>query len=215
SLQGKVPAQQLWLDFSRKAVGYEPGAAEAWWDSHRDQEPRTDYRHIFNMARERGMQRVASVDAFPPVPEPDPHSDLVDVVPPDVQPTGRTLIRLSGPEFSNIVKQLEQVLCPEAYTQGGHLVRTGEAHTDHKIQRSTDAIMLLPATKGWARIRFGELCEFQKYIKSEGDWVSVAPSAEHIDALLDRGGWNILRPLAAVTRAPFLREDGSVCDTPG
>ena len=31
------PAEQLWLDFSRKAVGYEAGAAEAWWAAHRSQ----------------------------------------------------------------------------------------------------------------------------------------------------------------------------------
>src|SRR5208337_676950 len=123
SLQGKVPAQQLWLDFSRKAVGYEPGAAEQWWDSHRDQAPRSDYRHIFNMARQRGMLRVASVDAFSPVPQDPalnrPNGDLVDVVPPEVPgvPGGRILIRLSEPEFSSIVKQLEGVLLPEAYTQ--------------------------------------------------------------------------------------------------
>lgn len=209
------PAERLWLDFSSKAVGYEPGAAEAWWASHRSQDPRTDYRHIFNMARQRGMQRVASVDAFTPVPEAEPHSDLVDVVPPEA-PTGeRTLIRLSEARFSEILDQLESTLNPFVYTQGSHLVRTSEAHNDGAIQRNTDAVMLIIATKEWARKRFGELCDFQKYIKSEGDWFSVAPSAEHINTMLGLGSWNTLRPLDAIARAPFLRDDGSICDTPG
>jgi hypothetical protein len=212
SLQGSRPAEQLWLDFSRKAVGYEPGAAEAWWASHRSQEPRTDYRHIFNMARQRGMMKVADPAAFTPVPEPDA---LVDVVPPEVPANPRTLIRLSEAEFSNITKQLEQAITPEVYTQGSHLVRTTEAHTDETIQRSADALMLIPATKGWARIRFGEICEFQKYVASQGEWRPVAPSAEHINTLLDRGSWTTFRPLDAIARAPFLREDGSICDAPG
>jgi hypothetical protein len=213
------PAERLWLDFSSKAVGYEPGAAEAWWTSHRGQETRSDYRHIFNMARRLGMQRVASVDAFPPVvADPLPaNADLIDVVPPEVQavPGQRSLVRLSEARFSEILDQLEDVLNPFVYTQGPSLVRTSEAHNDGAIQRSTDALMLTPATKEWARKRFGQLCDFQKYIKSESDWLSVAPSAEHINTMLGLGSWNTLRPLDAIARAPFLRDDGSICDTPG
>jgi hypothetical protein len=212
------PAEQLWLDFSRKAVGYEPGAAEAWWSSHRAQAPRTDYRHIFNMARQRGMQRVASPDDFPPIAEDNSpaaaNSDLVDVVPPEVG-AARPMVRISGAEFSNIIKQLEEILNPYVYTQGARLVRTSEAHDDGAIQRSADAVMLIPATPGWARIRFGELCDFVKYNVREGEWVPVAPSAEHIGTFMDRGGWTTLRPLDAIARSPFLRLDGSICDTPG
>lgn len=208
------PAEQLWLDFSRKAVGYEPGAAEAWWSSHRMQEPRSDYRHIFNMARKLGMQRVADPAAFAPVPEADPHSDLVDVVPPDVG-EARTLIRVSGAEFSNIVKQLEEILSPHVYTQGSHLTRTSEAHSDGVIRRSADAMMLIPATEGWSRIKFGELCDFVKYNVRQDEWVPIAPSMEHIGALMDRGSWTTLRPIDAVARAPFLRDDGTICDVRG
>ena len=65
-----------------------------------------------------------------------------------------------GGEFAEITKQLERVISPHVYTQGSHLVRTSEAHDDGEIQRSSDALMLIGATKGWARIRFGELCIF-------------------------------------------------------
>jgi hypothetical protein len=211
SLQGSRPAEQLWLDFSRKAVGYEAGAAEQWWASHRDQQPRSDFRRIFNMARQRGMQRVADPAAFAPVPEPDP---LIDVVPPEA-PTGKVPVRLSEAEFSNIVEQLETILTPHAYTQGRHLVRTSEAHDDGEIQRNADALMLIQATKEWARKRFGKLCDFQRYLKTEGIWVSVAPSVDHINNVLGQGSWNTLRPLDAIARSPFLREGGSICDVEG
>ncbi len=75
SLQGSRPAEQLWLDFSRKAVGYEPGAPEAWWAAHRGQAPRSDYRHIFNMARQRGLQRVADHLRFAEGARPQPAHD--------------------------------------------------------------------------------------------------------------------------------------------
>jgi hypothetical protein len=219
SLQFSRPIRQLWIDFSIKAIGYEPGAAEQWWLSHHTQAPRTDYRHIFNMARQRGMLKVASPDDFEPVESADPpaeaNSDLVDVMPPEALAGGRVIVRLSGYEFSDIVKNLEEIIRPYAYTQGGHLVRTTEAHTDGDIQRSADALMLIGASRGWASTRFGQLCDFQKYVAKQGEWRSVAPSAEHINAMLDLGGWTILRPLDAIARAPFLRADGSICDTAG
>lgn len=208
------PAQQLWYDFSAKAVGYEAGAAEAWWDSHVGQAPRTDYRHIMNMARQRGMQRVASVDAFPPVAEPLPNNDLVDVVPPEVS-AGPPIVRISGPNFTDNVNQLEEIITPHIYTQGANLVRTTEAHTDGAIQRNADGLMLIPATLGWARVKFGKLCEFQKYDARKEEWITVAPNTELINSLLDQGGWTVLRPLDAIARAPFLRADGSICDLLG
>jgi hypothetical protein len=217
SLQGKRPAHQLWIDFSSKAAGFEPGAAERWWDTHRDQAPRTDYRHIFNMARQRGMLKVADVSAFEPVPDPAPNIDLVDVIPPavGVAPARRRLIRLVDANFSGILDELEEVLNPHVYTQGSSLVRTTEAHNDGAIQRNSDALMLIPATKEWARKRFGQLCDFQKYLSTKEEWVMVAPSAEHINNMLGLGSWNTLRPLDAIARAPFLRDDGSICDVAG
>jgi Primase C terminal 2 (PriCT-2) len=213
SLQGSErPAEQLWLHFSRKAVGYEPGAAEAWWASHRDQAPRSDYRHIFNMARKLGMQRVADPSAFSPVPALD--SDL-DVVPPEVATGAHRVIQISEARFSEILDELEDVLNPHVYTQGSHLTRTSEAHNDGAIQRNADAVILIPATKEWARKRFGQLCDFKKYLASKDEWISVAPPAEHINTMLGLGSWNTLRPLDAIARAPFLRDDGSICDVAG
>ena len=166
------------------------------------------------------MLRVASVDDFPPVPEPDSaaeaNSDLVDVLPPEAQADGeRRMIRLTGANFSGILDEMEEVLNPYVYTQGTHLARTSEAHNDGAIQRSTDALMLISASQEWARKRFGQLCDFKKYVATRDQWESVAPPAEHVSAMLGLGSWSTLRPLDAIARAPFLREDGSICDVAG
>jgi hypothetical protein len=184
-------------------------------------QPRSDFRRIFNMARQRGMQRIASPDDFPPVAAADSppaaNSDLVDVMPPETQitPGERRTILLIDANFPNILDELEEVISPYVYTQGSHLVRTSEAHNDAAIQRSADALMLVGASKDWARKRLGQLCDFKKYLSSREEWISVSPSAEHVNAMLGLGGWSTLRPLDAIARAPFLREDGSICDVLG
>jgi hypothetical protein len=214
SLQRTRSAEQLWYDFSRKAVGYEPDAAQAWWSAHRTQQPRSDFRHIFKLANSLGAPRVSDPASFPPVQEPPPNTDLVDVTPPEITP-GRPAVRLIDAEFSTIVDRLESYIEPHVYTQGTELVRTSEAHDDGEIQRNAAAVMLIPATREWARKRFGELVDFLRYSPKQEAWLPVAPSSEHINALLGLGGWRKLKPLDAIARAPYLRFDGSICDMPG
>ena len=40
-------------------------------------------------------------------------------------------------------------------------------------------------------------------------------SEKYANALLERKTWPFIRPLDAIVRAPFVREDGSICDQPG
>jgi hypothetical protein len=227
TLQTSRPAYQLWIDFSRKAAGYEKGAAEAWWEAHKNQTPRTDYRHIFKMARDRGMARVASVESFPPVVETPRGADessgsdgsdsadsgqgTIDVVPPVSQP----IIQLVQGNYSNIIDQMEEMMVPEIYVQGPHLVRRTQAHDDTKIRRMNDAIMLTMVTQEWLKKRYGELATIQKYLKSEGTWINTDLTTEYVNGVLNLGGWTKLRPLDAIARAPFVRTDGSICDEPG
>lgn len=180
-------------------------------------QPRSDFRRIFNMARQRGMQRVADPAEFPPVEEPPPNSDLVDVLPPEITP-GRTIIRVSPSNFAETIIQIERAIIPEVFTQGPNLVRMTEAKSVGAVRRNVDALdatMLIPASAGWARIRLDELCEFQQYSRRQEDWVTIPPPVDRVNTFLDRGSWVWLRPLDAIARAPFLREDGSICDTPG
>ncbi|MDE2105212.1 MAG: bifunctional DNA primase/polymerase [Patescibacteria group bacterium] len=58
---------ELWVDFSERAPNYERGAPQTWWAAHEGQEARSDYRHIFTMARRLGWKSIADIEAFPVV----------------------------------------------------------------------------------------------------------------------------------------------------
>ena len=201
-------------------------------------QPRSDYRRVFTLARKLGWNSTSSPEVFAPVPAEQSQSEsrrqsadgeaaqsdagdlsasateeIIDVTPPALPE--KPFVRLGSDNFSEIVDQLERILEPHVYTQGSQLTRPSEAHTVKEIERSSDAMMLTPATKAWARKRFGELATFQRYASKKADWYNVDPSAEHINTLLELGSWTILKPLDAIARAPFVREDGSICDTPG
>jgi putative DNA primase/helicase len=232
SLQATRPAEQLWLDFSRKAAGYEVGAPEAWWAAHyrAGTQTRTDYRHIFAMARQRGWGATSRPEDFPVVsvsaaprarenavpngPElpvqPDPGASALLAPEPD-----KPIVRLSAPNFSAIVDQLEVIAKPEIFTQANHLVYLTRGHEDDEIQRSADQKMLVPVTPEYAHKRLGELATFWKYNQKKEDWDETEPSVRHINTMIKQGSWLRLRPLDAIARAPFVRRDGSICDTPG
>lgn len=195
-------------------------------------QPRSDYRRIFALARKYGMARVASPESFALVSpdigsaERDGREDtLMDGGSTnesdgsiDVVPNGpiRPIIQISDSRFAEIVDQLETLLVPEVFVQGPGLVRRSEAHSAKEIQRSNDALMLVEVTADWIRKRTDEIAEWQLYIQKDGrGWVKTKPSQEHVNTLLNQRGWKKLRPLEAIARAPFVREDGSICDEPG
>lgn len=234
SLQGTRPVQSLWLDFSRKAAGYQEGAAEAWWDTHKHQTPRSDYRSILKLARDAGLPHVADPAAFPLVraeeehgdaagdgggaagggdqPAGGPDGDVINVVP---NAPAKPVVQLRGPDYSNIVDRLELMLVPQVFVQGTHLSRLVEPHADPHITRADDALMLVRVTSAWAMKRLGELCEWQTYSPKQGAWTGTKPSVDHINTLVNQSGWTQFRPLDAIARSPFVRPDGSICDVSG
>lgn len=233
SLEKTRPARQLWIEFSQKAAGYTPGAPEDWWETHHRAETRTDYRHIFGMARQRGWSATSAPEVFAPVADASPSARQVAPEPsnapgpdrPDTPAsTGSDLlaplpdkpdVRLVAKDFSQIIDQLEQIAQPELYTQGDHLVYRAPGHDDDEIRRSTDQIMLVRVSSAYARKRLGQLARFLKFDPKTESWSETAPSAEHINALIEQGTWTQLRPLDAIVRAPFVRQDGTICDTAG
>jgi len=104
---------------------------------------------------------------------------------------------------------------PEIYTQGSELVYLTPGHEDAEIQRANDQLMLVRVTSEYARKRLGELATFWKFNKKNEAWDQTSPSTEHINTLIKQGSWQRLRPLDAIARAPFVRRDGSICDTAG
>lgn len=228
SIQHTRPARQLWVDFSKKAAGYEEGAPESWWDTHVRSETRTDYRHIFTLARKRGWGAMSRPEDFAPVDDkkipdsgagpaggpdgPDAADPGLNVIPD--APT-KPIVQLIDRNFSAIIDRLEEVFKPEVYTQGVYLTRLMPGHEDDEIQRSVEQLMLVPVTKAYARKRAGEIATFMKFAPVKGTWYETSPSAEHVNAMIEQGAWRRLRPLDAIARAPFIRRDGSICDRAG
>lgn len=51
--------------FSKQADNYHEGDSEKWWAEHQGQTPRSDYRHIFTLARKLGWGVTAELSEFP------------------------------------------------------------------------------------------------------------------------------------------------------
>jgi putative DNA primase/helicase len=86
SIQKTRPAERLWFDFSKKAIGYEPGAPEQWWEAHKSYTPRCDYRHVFTLALKKGWNSTSAPEVFAPVtvqsaPPPPSILPLGEIVP--------------------------------------------------------------------------------------------------------------------------------------
>lgn len=64
----------LFSDFSRSAPNYVVSADDVWWSTHQDQTPRSDFRHIFTMARRLGWRSSAEPGDFPLV---EPRTELL------------------------------------------------------------------------------------------------------------------------------------------
>jgi hypothetical protein len=227
SLQATRPAEDLWISFSKDATGYEEGAPERWWETHRNQSPRVDYRYIINQAHRLGLPRIADVSAFTPVEQPDTEQtdngiggDSGASAGPDVGLVSdaplKPLLQISSTRYAEIIDQLEGIMQPYLYVQGDHLVHQNAPHGDEEIRRSTDALMLVRTSREWVMKRSDEVAQWQKWQREgKGKWVNTEPSTKHVNALFNQGSWTQLRPLDAIARSPFVRPDGSICDTPG
>lgn len=219
SLQHTRPARQLWFEFSKKAIGYEAGAAEQWWEAHYQQTPRSDYRHVFTIARGFGWGKSSDPTVFTPIekPAPSPDSPATDM---DMDPIGspdRPVIRLSEKALIENLNQLETVLTPEVYAQGGMLTRISRNHVDEDIRRAEDQPRLITVSPAQIRVLSMERADFARFDgrKKEVQWELCACPAELALTFLTQGAWTVLRPLEAIARAPFVRPDGSICDTVG
>lgn len=215
SIRNSRPAERLWYDFSRKAVGYEAGAPETWWNAHSTQQPRSDYRHIFKLARSFGWSLSSSPDQFPVVVRPTNEGDEkeIDVAPPPLP--DKPIVQVADSRLVENVAQLSSLMKPYVYTQGDMLARIGRENVDTDIRRAEDQFVLCRVAKGWVRVHLTDIAQFMRFDKKADDWVNTSCPADLVLVWIDQTDWPTLRPLDAIARAPFVRADGSICDTPG
>jgi hypothetical protein len=210
SIQKSRQAKDLWLDFSRKAVNYTVGAPEAWWDAHCTQIPRSDYRHIFNLAIGAGWRRHSDPGVFTPVASvPGSGDSLPDPLPPAPD---KPVVKIEHVAFDQTLDRMEEVLKPEIYVQAREFVRLSNQNLNDGVRRF-DNVVMLRASRAWVRKRLNQIATFIEYRKEE--WHKAPCPQGLVMELMDLGDWPQLRLLDAIARAPFLREDGSICDVPG
>jgi hypothetical protein len=211
------------FEFSRNAPKYDPEAAQNWWDTHKDQTPRTDYRHIFTLARQRGWGATADTNAFAPVVVPvregtaaapgQPH-DPLDI---EHAPAPRPVIRIIEGQLPAIVNQATGAIIGEVYKQSSSLVRVGRPDDDHDdgIKREGDYRSILRISTAFMRILLGGVADFMRYDGRSEGWKITDCPPDVANVILTMGDWPQVRPLDAIARAPFVRRDGTVCDTEG
>ncbi len=217
SLKGSdKPARQLWLDWSRKAVGYTEGAPEAWWEAHEQETPRSDYRSIFKMARDAGWKPTVDAAQFPitstpPVEEAIETATLAEIIPESIRP----IIRVTVEGYADNLRQMSEIAYPDTFMQGNALTRLGRLNADPNIRRDSDQINLLPVTFGWAHPYLSTRAQFEQYDGRSKDWMHVKCPKDLMNVWLGQMDWPELRPLDAIARAPFVRPDGSICEDAG
>lgn len=199
----------LFEEFSEDAPNYVQGNEATWWDTHIDQTPRSDFRHIFTLARQLGWRTVADVDAFP----------TIDTAPGELIPVApeRPILRLKAGELDKYAVEAESILNPDIFVQASGLVRIGAGSEvqDTTLNRTAEQRSVIRVTAEYLRRKLNSLAFIQKYSKIEKAWVPIdCPAALAIN-IIDQRDWPKLRVLEAISRAPFLRNDGSVCETEG
>lgn len=203
------PARQLWIDFSKKAANYEEGAPEKWWAAHESQQPRSDFRHIFTLARERGWGKTASPYDFPIVT-----TDAGEAPPPLPQ---KPIIQIVAGALEAIAEQAEALLSPVTYVTGSILVRIGNIYDlpDDDVCRAFDQPAIMHVTPERMRRLLMKAASFTRYSRQRKQWEPADCPKTLATYITEQGEWPTLRRLEAIVQAPFVRADGSVCDQPG
>jgi hypothetical protein len=123
-------------------------------------------------------------------------------------------IILTPGELPRIVNEAEDALLGlgrETYQRGGLLVRPLLLPTIPP----NDNWHLTPLTRPWLVEALTCAARFLKWDGRTKAYVPVDAPDEVAEALLSRGGNWKLPILAGITKTPFLRRDGSICETPG
>jgi hypothetical protein len=123
-------------------------------------------------------------------------------------------IVVANGELPRVVNEAEDALLSlrrEIYQRGGLLVRPLLLPTIPP----NDDWKLMPLTRPWLVEALTCAAHFLKWDGRAKGYVPVDAPDEVADALLARGGNWRLPILSGVTKTPFLRRDGSICETPG
>ncbi len=132
----------------------------------------------------------------------------------------RPVIRVTA-NIDLVVDAAEDVLLRshvEIFQRSNLLVRVCRAGkrkaATGQINRALDAPIIDPLPADAVTDALSRVAHFEKFNVKEDDWVHVPPPDDVARFMLGRAGWRF-RNLESVSSGPFIRPDGSVCETPG
>lgn len=155
-----------------------------------------------------------AVDEFNGAKLPAPADDLT----PPFPDRPRLQIPPDGARLDETVQHAESILAPYIYTNGPRLVWIGEARKvkpEYRIQRADDQRLMIAANPVWVCRKLSAVADVVKFDARSQALKETGVPDRVANALVGQGNWPNLRPLDAIVRAPFVRENGTVCDEPG
>ena len=147
-------------------------------------------------------------------------ADGKERVAPEPASRERVIVQLPAGQLHVYADQAERLIADEVYVRGQQLARLGTAPELGRtmrslIQRPQDQRVIVPVNGEFLRRRLNTLGEFQTFSRTAKEWRAVDCPRDLCTNILDVGDWQHFRPLEGLAMAPFMRADGTVCDTPG
>jgi hypothetical protein len=128
-------------------------------------------------------------------------------------------IQIRPGELPRIVNEAENALLGlgrEIYQRGGLLVRPVlNKSLKASADRETESWQLVPVTRSYLVEVLCCAAQFLRYDKKAQKWMAVDAPEKVAETYLNRQGRWKLPLLAGVINTPFLRVDGSICETAG
>jgi hypothetical protein len=215
--------EAAWLalvdEWSARGAGYDGiDVVDAKWVEADDRPEGPNIGYLWNAAKAGGWspsdERKARLHCSQDVADRAAMDDLSSAgLPPVVEE-----IRLEPGEFHTHAAACERLLANELYARERQLVRIGgatEATEQGDIRRDAAQAVIINATTQWLRRRLNALAKFKTWRRREKEWVTVNCPRDLAENIAGQGDWPTLNTLETIARAPFLRADGSICETPG
>jgi len=138
----------------------------------------------------------------------------------DGQGDARPLITLESGELHNYATRCERILSDDIYVRERQLVRVGRAkelvlERDGAARRDEAQAAMIPVTPEYIRRRLNQRVRFRSYRRREKEYTQVDCPKDLALNIAGQGHWPAMRQMTAITTAPFVRPDGSICETPG
>ncbi|MGA8694033.1 MAG: hypothetical protein WB689_09320, partial [Xanthobacteraceae bacterium] len=124
-------------------------------------------------------------------------------------------IQIKAGELPRVINEAEDALLllgRGIFQRGGLVVRPVQ---NPSINAETEAWQLIPVTRPYLVETLCCAGQFSRFDRRAKKWTTVDAPDKVADAYLNRRGRWKLPPLAGIVNAPFLRRDGSICETPG